>query len=82
MHTSKGFCTEAHSRDLGFISIAFNAPSGTVVYNDLYSFSPNTSVWSALSPSGPLPAPRFGMGFAATPSGMLYMFGGANGSGG
>ena len=48
--------------------------------NDLYSFSPAANTWTALSPSGSGPSGREGMGFAATPNGLLYVFGGgANG---
>jgi hypothetical protein len=44
--------------------------------NDLYRFDPAALKWTKLSPAGPAPAPRFAMGFAATPDGMLYVFGG------
>jgi hypothetical protein len=47
--------------------------------NDVYRFSPAANTWTALSPSGPGPSPRSGMGFAATPDGMLYVFGGRDG---
>ena len=47
-----------------------------VTLNDLYSFDPAAGAWAALSPSGPAPAPRYGAGFAATPDGTLYVFGG------
>jgi hypothetical protein len=42
----------------------------------VYRFSPAANTWTALSPSGSGPSPRYGMGFAATPDGMLYVFGG------
>jgi hypothetical protein len=45
-------------------------------YNDVYFFSAPANNWTALSPSGSSPSPRYGMGFAATPDGMLYVFGG------
>jgi hypothetical protein len=49
--------------------------------NDLYCFSPAANTWTALSPSGSAPAPRSHLGFAATPDGMLYVFGGNGVSG-
>ena len=49
---------------------------------DLYRFSPATNTWTALSPSGSGPSSRFRMGFAATPDGMLYVFGGYGSGGG
>jgi hypothetical protein len=53
------------------------APRAAAVFaNDLYRFSPSASKWAELSPIGPAPAPRQYMGFAATPDGMLYVFGG------
>jgi hypothetical protein len=45
--------------------------------NDVYRFSAAANTWTALSPSGSGPSPRYGMGFAATPDGMVYVFGGA-----
>jgi N-acetylneuraminic acid mutarotase len=60
--------------------------SYTTIYignlNDVYRFSPAANNWTALSPSGSGPSPRYMMGFAATPDGMLYVFGGWNSSGG
>ena len=53
-----------------------------VDYDDLYSFSPSTVAWAALSPSGPSPSPRDSAGFAATADGNVYVFGGRNGEGG
>ena len=50
--------------------------------NDLNSFSPATNAWTALAPSGPIPVQRSSMGFAATPDGKLYLFGGESVSGG
>jgi N-acetylneuraminic acid mutarotase len=49
--------------------------------NDLYRFSPGDNAWTALPPSGSAPSPRNAMGFAATPDGMLYIFGGLDGIG-
>ena len=45
----------------------------------MYRFSAVANTWTALSPSGSGPSPRQDMGFAATPDGMLYAFGGHNG---
>jgi N-acetylneuraminic acid mutarotase len=53
--------------------------SFSVVVNDLYRFSPSSNSWTAISVASP-PSARWGMGFAATPDGMLYVFGG-NGNG-
>ena len=50
-----------------------------VSFNDLYRFDPAAVKWTTLSPSGSAPSPRFAMGFAATPDGMLYVFGGHDG---
>ncbi len=47
-----------------------------VYYNDLYRFDPATVTWTALSPTGIPPSRRHMMGFAATPDGKLYVFGG------
>jgi hypothetical protein len=47
-------------------------------FNDLYRFNPISNAWTALGAASP-PAPRAFMGFAATPDGMLYGFGGFNG---
>jgi N-acetylneuraminic acid mutarotase len=44
--------------------------------NDVYRFSPGDNAWTALSPSDSAPSQRNAMGFAATPDGMLYVFGG------
>jgi hypothetical protein len=59
--------------------------SYTTIYignlNDVYRFSAAANTWTALSPSGSAPSPRLWMGFAATPDGMLYVFGGSDGSG-
>jgi hypothetical protein len=62
---------------------AHPSPPATGWLNDLYSFSPVDKVVTALSPFGsPLaPSPRYAMGFAATPDGMLYVFGGNSRSG-
>jgi hypothetical protein len=50
-------------------------PSGDL--GDLYRFDTNTDIWTALSASDPPSIPgRFYMGFAATSSGTLYVFGG------
>jgi hypothetical protein len=51
-------------------------PPGVGLVNDLYRYSAAANTWTALSPSGSAPSPRFWMGFAATPDGMLYLFGG------
>jgi hypothetical protein len=45
----------------------------------VYRLSPVANTWTALSPSGSGPSPRSSMGFAATPDGMLYVFGGFDG---
>jgi hypothetical protein len=50
-------------------------------FNDLYRLSVAANTWTALSPSGSGPSPRFAMGFAATPDGMLYVFGGEDSRG-
>ncbi len=52
------------------------SPPAADYYNDLYSFDPATVKWVKLNPSGSVPSPRHMMGFAATPDGMLYVFGG------
>jgi hypothetical protein len=52
-------------------------PPAAGYLNDLYRFSAADNAWTALSPSSSGPSPRFGMGFAATPDGMLYVFGGS-----
>jgi hypothetical protein len=44
--------------------------------NKLYNFDFTASSWSLLSPSGTLPSGRVQAGFAATPAGALYVFGG------
>ncbi len=44
-------------------------------FNDLYRYSPATATWTALSQHGSLPT-RITLGFAATPNGMLYLYGG------
>jgi hypothetical protein len=49
--------------------------------NDLHCFAAGDNAWTALSPSGSAPSPRDAMGFAATPGGMLYVFGGQDGGG-
>ena len=50
-------------------------PSLVAGLNDLYRFSPTSNAWTALSVASP-PSARYYMGFAATPDGMLYVFGG------
>lgn len=50
----------------------------SVRLNDTYSFDPTTKVWTALSAAS-LPISRDKMGFASTPDGTLYIFGGARG---
>jgi hypothetical protein len=47
----------------------------------VYRFSPAANTWTTLSPSGSGPSRREGMGFAATPDGMLYVFGGNTNTG-
>jgi hypothetical protein len=49
--------------------------------NDLHRFAAGDNAWTALSPSGSAPSSRSAMGFVATPDGMLYVFGGLDGSG-
>ena len=44
----------------------------------MYRFSASANTWTALYPSGSGPSRRRFMGFAATPDGMLYVFGGYN----
>lgn len=65
-------CVKAHIR-------ARPSPPASGYYNDVYRFSAAANTWTALSPSGSGPSPRGGMGFAATPDGMLYVFGGYGG---
>jgi hypothetical protein len=60
---------------------AYLSPPATAPLNDLYRFSAGDNTWTALSPTGSGPTPRDSMGFAATPDGMLYVFGGDGGSG-
>ena len=52
--------------------------------NDLYRFNPGraASSWNTFPPSDSAPFPRLGMGFMAALDGMLYVFGGADVSGG
>jgi hypothetical protein len=50
--------------------------------SDLYRLSATSNAWTALFPSGSGPSERRGMGFAATPDGMLYVFGGLSRDGG
>ena len=54
-------------------------PAAGFRLNDLYRFSAAANTWTALSPTGSGPSPRYLMGFAATPDGILYVFGGADG---
>ena len=56
-------------------------PLAAARYNDLYRFSPSANTWTELFPYGSVPSPRSQIGFVATPDGMLYMFGGYDGSG-
>jgi N-acetylneuraminic acid mutarotase len=58
------------------------SPPAAVFYNDVYRFSAAANTWTALSPTGSGPSPRVYLGFAATPDGMLYVFGGTVGNGG
>ena len=54
------------------------SPPAVGSFNDLYRYSAAADTWTALSPSGSAPSRRFALGFAATPDGMLYLFGGGN----
>ena len=47
--------------------------------DDLYVFSPSSCSWTMLSPYGSVPPVLYKVGFTATPNGMLYLFGGADG---
>lgn len=47
-----------------------------VLLNDLYVFTPSTSTWRLILPSGALPSVRWTMGCRTTPDGALYVFGG------
>jgi hypothetical protein len=58
---------------------ALASPPATGRLNDLYRYSAADNAWTALSLSGSRPSPRSDMGFAATPDGMLYVFGGWSG---
>jgi hypothetical protein len=53
-----------------------SSPPAAGRQNDVYRFSAAANTWTALSPSGSGPSPRYSMGFASTPDGMLYVFGG------
>ncbi len=46
--------------------------------NDLYSFNPQTLIWSKVTSMGDIPSGRSSMGFTSAPDGMLYLFGGWN----
>ena len=49
----------------------------TASFNDLYVFNPKNATWTQLLGfSGSSPPPLAWMGFAATPEGQLYIFGG------
>ena len=54
------------------------SPPAPGYLNDVYRFSAAANTWTALSPSGSGPSPRADMGFAATPDGMIYVFGGSS----
>jgi hypothetical protein len=54
-------------------------PAAGYWYNDVYRFSAAANTWTALSPSGSGPSRRSEMGFASTPDGLLYVFGGWDG---
>jgi hypothetical protein len=58
------------------------SPPAAGYLNDVYRFSAAANTWTAVSTSGSSPSPRVGMGFEATPDGMLYVFGGTGGTGG
>jgi hypothetical protein len=49
--------------------------------NNIYSFNQQSTSWEVISPSGSAPSSRYGMGFTATPDGILYVFGGNGNSG-
>ena len=51
----------------------------TGLLNDLYSYNSTTVMWTALGPNGTAPSQRTSMGFAATPDGTIYVFGGSDG---
>ncbi len=52
------------------------SPPAADFANDIFRFDPATATWTELRPFGPAPVERRRMGFAATPDGMLYVFGG------
>ncbi len=45
--------------------------------NDLYCYNSTNVKWTALLTNGSIPSPRNSMGFAATPDGIIYVFGGS-----
>jgi hypothetical protein len=53
------------------------SPPAAGLHNDLHRFNPAANACTALSPTGSGPSRRWAMGFAATPDGMLYVFGGS-----
>lgn len=48
------------------------------IFNDLHRFDPVQKVWTVPTTSGTVPSPRYDLGIAATPDGMIYIFGGNN----
>ena len=81
--TSAGNVTQSiHTPDKVLIMTPWINAGRSFLLNDLYCFSPAANTWTALSPSGAPPSPRQGMGFAAAPVGVLYVFGGLNASSG
>jgi hypothetical protein len=59
-----------------YIYIYTHTHTHTDYRNDVYRLSSAANTWTALLPSGSGPSPRDSMCFAATPDGMLYVFGG------
>ena len=53
----------------------------TDIFGYLYRFSPVYGLWTVPITSGMAPSPRCAVGLAATPDGMVYLFGGASGDG-
>ena len=57
---------------------ALRGGPGRFPLNDLCSYNLSSSTWTALSPNGTAPSPRFDMGFTSAPSGVLIVFGGSS----
>ena len=49
-------------------------------FGDLYQYDASSSTWTQIDPSGSVPSARYSMGFAATPDGRLWVFGGWSGN--